>query len=162
MKLDTAINEVQDAEVALASKLSEIGERHAAEHDLYHLSHTLVRQGADHLRRLVPFGDSYGTAVRPHRIGDSPGMLASVRHTASDVTGRSESSGLPLLRDLRQLYLVAQEAELAWLILAQAARAVRDHELLQVATSCQEDAEARGTWLRTRIKETAPQALATG
>ena len=55
-----------------------------------------------------------------------------------------------------------QEAEIAWVILAQAAQAVRDHELLQVASLCHEEAEARGKWLRTRIKESAPQVLATG
>ncbi|MFL5982405.1 MAG: hypothetical protein ACJ74R_11935, partial [Gaiellaceae bacterium] len=71
-------------------------------------------------------------------------------------------SGLLLLRDLRNLYLSAQEAEIAWVILAQAAQAVRDRELLQTVSLCHEEAEARGKWLRTRIKEAAPQVLATG
>jgi len=71
-------------------------------------------------------------------------------------------SGLLLLRDLRNLYLSAQEAEIDWVILAQAAQAVRDRELLQVVSLCHEEAEARGKWLRTRIKESAPQVLATG
>ena len=67
-----------------------------------------------------------------------------------------------LLRDLRNLYLGAQEAELAWVILAQVAKAARDRELLDMAITCCEDAEVRGKWLRTRIKESAPQILAAG
>jgi len=47
-------------------------------------------------------------------------------------------------------------------ILLQAARAVRDSELIEVATACREEAETCGKWIRTRIKESAPQVLAAG
>jgi hypothetical protein len=30
------------------------------------------------------------------------------------------------------------------------------------ASGCQQEAEVRGKWLRTRIKESSPQVLATG
>lgn len=70
-------------------------------------------------------------------------------------------SGLLLLRDLRDLYLATQEAEISWVILGQVAHAVRDRELLEVTTACREQAEARGKWVRTRIKQSAPQVLAT-
>jgi hypothetical protein len=67
-----------------------------------------------------------------------------------------------LLADLRALYLAAQEAEISWVILVQGARAVRDTGLVEVASRCHEDAQVRGQWLRTRIKETSPQVLASG
>ncbi|MFL6011692.1 MAG: hypothetical protein ACJ734_07880, partial [Gaiellaceae bacterium] len=60
MKLDKAIEDVQDAEAELAKELRAIGERHAVEHDLYHLGHTLAKQCADHLERLAPFAERYG------------------------------------------------------------------------------------------------------
>jgi hypothetical protein len=161
MKLDKAITDVQDAESDLAKELSTIGERHAVEHDLYHLGHTLARQCADHLERLAPFAERYGAKPRDD-VADSPGLLEALRHKSSELLGRSEMSGLLLLRDLRNLYLSAQEAEIAWVILAQAAQAVRDRELLQTVSLCHEEAEARGKWLRTRIKQSAPQVLATG
>ena len=53
-------------------------------------------------------------------------------------------------------------AEIAWVILAQVAQAVRDRDLLVVVSECHEQAETRGKWLRTRIKESSPQILATG
>jgi hypothetical protein len=162
MKLDKAIEDVQRAEAELAGELRKIGERHAVEHDLYHLGHTLARQCEAHLKALEPFAERYGAPPATDGVGESPGLLESVRHKSSELLGRSEMTGMLLLRDLRNLYLTAQEAEIAWVILAQAAQAVRDRELLVVVTKCHEDAETRGKWLRTRIKESSPQVLATG
>jgi hypothetical protein len=163
MKLDHAILDVQDAETDLAKELRIVGERHAVEHDLYHLGHTLARQCAEHLDRLVPFAQRYGaTPANGDGIDDSAGLLETLRHKSAELLGRSEQSGMLLLRDLRNLYLTAQEAEIAWVILAQAAQAVRDRELVTTASLCHEEAEARGKWLRTRIKDSAPQVLASG
>ena len=162
MKLGKAVEDVQDAEAELARLLRTVGERHAAEHDLYHMGHTLARQCAEHLAQLAPFADRYGASGHSDRVAESPGVLATVRRKSSELLGRSETSGLLLLADLRTLYLSAQGAEIAWVILIQAARAVRDQELLDAAGSCHQEAEARGKWLRTRIKESAPQVLATG
>jgi hypothetical protein len=162
MKLDKAIEDVQDAEADLAKELRIIGERHAVEHDLYHLSHTLAKHCADHLEQLAPFAERYGAAAADTRTHESPSLLTTLRQKSAELLGRSETSGLLLLRDLRTLYLTAQEAELAWVILGQAAQAMRDQELLQTVTLCHQEAEARGKWLRTKIKESAPQILATG
>ncbi|HEY6747805.1 MAG TPA: hypothetical protein VI357_19070 [Mycobacteriales bacterium] len=162
MKLDTAIEDVQDAEAGFAKRLRAVAERHAAEHDLYHMGHTLARQCAEHLERLAPFADRYGASARSDDVAESPGLLETVRRKSGELLGRSESSGLLLLKDLRSLYLAAQEVEIAWVILIQAAKAVRDRELLDAASSCHQEAETRGKWLRTRIKEASPQVLATG
>ena len=162
MKVDKAISDVHEAESELARELRKVGERHAADNDLYHLGHTLARQCEDHLQRLTPFAEQYGAGSTDTDVAESPDLLETLRRKAAQLTGRSELSGMLLLRDLRNLYLVAQEAEIAWVILAQTAQAVRDRDLLQVASLCHEEAEARGKWLRTRIKESAPQVLATG
>jgi hypothetical protein len=66
------------------------------------------------------------------------------------------------MSDVRDLYLAAQHAELAWVILLQAAKAKRDAELIDIVTSCHEETEMSGKWLRTRIKEAAPQVYAAG
>jgi hypothetical protein len=162
MKLDVAIEQVQEAETDLAKELRKIGERHAVEHDLYHLSHSLARQCREHLERLAPFAERYGAETKTDGVAESPGLLEALRHKSAELLGRSEAAGMLLLRDLRNLYLTAQEAEIAWVILAQAAQAARERELLSVVSECHEQAEARGKWLRTRIKESAPQVLATG
>jgi hypothetical protein len=148
---------------AQAKQLRSIGERHPGEADLYHLGHTLARQCGDHARRLTSFAERYGAApAGANRGTGSSSMLETLRRTGSKLIGRSEGSGLLLLRDLRHLYLLAQDAEIAWVILVQAARAVRDVELIEAASECREEAEARGKWLRGRIKESCPQVLASG
>lgn len=162
MKLHRTIEDVQEAEAELARGLRAAGERHAAEHDLYHLSHTLAKQCAEHIERLSPFAERYGASSEDGRVAESAGVLESLRRKSAELLGRSESAGLLLLRDLRDLYLTAQAAEIAWVILSQAAKAVRDRELLDTVSSCHQEAETRGKWLRTRIKETAPQVLASG
>jgi hypothetical protein len=162
VKLDRAIADVQRAEEELARALRRVGERHAVEHDLYHLGRTLARKCAEHVEKLAPFAERYGAPPGDADVAESPGLVEALRHKGAELLGRSEASGMLLLRDLRNLYLTAQEAELAWVILAQAAQAVRDRELLLVVTPCHEEAQMRGKWLRTRIKETAPQVLAAG
>lgn len=161
MKLDEAIDGVQQAEADLADRLRTVGERHAAEHDLYHLGHMLAGQCAEHVRRLAPFAERYGARGREVHP-DSPGPLESLRHKGAELLGRSTASGALLLRDLRELYLSAQAAEIAWVMLIQAAQAVRDADLLAAATPCHAETETCAKWVRSRIKEVSPQVYATG
>jgi hypothetical protein len=126
------------------------------------MSHTLARRCANHLEQLAPLAKVYGAASGDPHATESPGLMATLRQAGVRLTGGGEASGLVLLHDLRDLYLCAQHAEIAWTILLQAAKAARDQRLIEVATACHEHAETRGRWLRTRIKETAPQVLATG
>ncbi len=162
MKLAVAIGQVQEAERELAVELRKIGERHAVEHDLYHLARTLARRCEEHLERLRPFAGRYGADDAPADVGETPALLERMRHKTSELLGRSELTGMFLLRDLRNLYLQAQEAEIAWVILGQSARAARDAELVVLVDEVREAAETRGKWLRTRIKESAPQVLVGG
>jgi hypothetical protein len=118
-----------------------------------------VRTTSTSWRRLA---ESTAYRSKGARSPESPGLLETARHKAAEVLGRSETPGLLLLRDLRDVYLGAQAAEIAWTILIQAAKARRDTDLLTIATRCHTETETCGKWLRTRIKETSPQVLATG
>ena len=162
MNMNKAVEDVHEAEAELAKRLRVTGERHASESDLYHLGHTLARKCAEHLKALAPFAERYGAKPAPDDLDASPGLLETVRRKSGQVVGRSEAAGLLLMADLRELYLAAQHAELAWVVLQQAAKAKRDAELIEVVTRCHEEAEMCGKWLRTRIKEAAPQVYAAG
>jgi hypothetical protein len=162
VKLDKAIEQAQEAESELARELRTVGERHAVEHDLYHLSHTLARQCERHLERLRPLAERYGADGSAPEVAESPTLRERMRHKTAELLGRSQATGMLLLRDLRNLYLQAQEAEIAWVILGQCARAARDRQLVEVVSDIQEEAETRAKWLRTRIKETSPQVLVAG
>jgi hypothetical protein len=64
-----------------------------------------------------------------------------------------------LLRDLRQLFLMAHEANIHWIALGQVAQAVRDHDLLDEVTALHKQTLTQIKWLKTRIKEVSPQVL---
>jgi hypothetical protein len=161
-KLGIAIERLQAAELELADELRKIGERHAVEHDIYHLSHTLAKQCEEHAVQLRPFSERYD-APRDHEPdgeGAWSSLLETIRHKASEMIGR-QPTGMVLLNDLRHLFLTAQDVGILWVMVAQAAQAKRDQELLDVCTSCHTDTKAQMHWLLTRIQETAPQALTT-
>jgi hypothetical protein len=163
MKLDRAIEDVREAEVDLAKRLRIVGERHAVEHDLYHMGHSRADKCAEHLVKLQPFAERYGAASTAESAGasSSPGLMETLRQKTSELLGRSEVTGLMLLADLRKNYLVAQRAEISWIVLIQVAKAARDSELLAAAMKCHEETEMTAKWLRTKIKVACPQVLAT-
>jgi hypothetical protein len=161
MKVDRALDQLEDSEAELAEQLRQLAERHAAEHDVYHRGHSLAALSAERTERLRPFTERYGARPPDGEAPASSGIVDAVRRIASDVLGRAEAAGMLLLADLRTTYLIAQRVEIDWAILLQAAKAVRDGELVSVVESGREEAERSAAWLRTRIKESAPQVLAT-
>ena len=71
----------------------------------------------------------------------------------------TRSGGLGLLRDLQDLYMLSSFVEMTWTVVGQAAQGLRDRELLHIVHSCDEETSRQLQWLRTRIKQAAPQAL---
>ena len=161
MKVNLAIDGVQAAEADLAKELRLLAEHHAADHDVYHLGHTLARQCVGHLQQLGDFARRYGAQRMDAEDATSAGVLELLRRRAAAALGRSEISGLLLADDLRDVYLIAQRTEIAWVVLQQTAKAVRDAELLELVQRCHEQTRQTATWLRSRIKESAAQVFAT-
>jgi putative lipoic acid-binding regulatory protein len=64
-----------------------------------------------------------------------------------------------VLRDLHDLYLMASECDMAWTVVGQAAQGIRDNELFEVVQRCERETAGQLEWLRSRMKEAAPQAL---
>jgi hypothetical protein len=54
---------------------------------------------------------------------------------------------------------MATECDMAWTLVGQAAQGARDRELLAVVARCEGETATQLKWLRTRMKEAAPQAL---
>lgn len=162
MKIGPALEHLHDTQTDLASDLSAIAERHATEHDVYHVGHALADRCEQLAAGLVPFAEAYGQRVRE---GDGPDGLKAfgerVRRATAAAVGRSERTGLLLLRDLRELYVEAQEAEIDWTIVHQGALVARDPDLVLTCLTGMAETERVVRWLKTRIKESAPQVLAT-
>jgi rubrerythrin len=160
VKVNLVIEDVQRAEADLAKELRLLAEHHAADHDIYHFGHTLARQCARHIQQLADAARRYDAKRMDADDATSAGVVESLRRRAAAALGRSEVSGLLLTDDLRDVYLTAQRTEIAWVVLQQTAKAVRDAELVELVQRCHEQTQQTATWLRSRIKESAAQVFA--
>jgi hypothetical protein len=163
VRLGMALTELHEAETALAEEFRTVGERHAAEHDVFHVCATLAKQCHAHAEQLRPAAARYDERL-PEQEPPTPGegLPAGLRRKDSEPTGRQPPAGILLLRDLRRLYLMAQECEIDWEMVGQGAKAARDQDLLETVTECMEQTAVQVKWLKTRIKEATPQALTVG
>jgi hypothetical protein len=136
------------AEIDLGQAFREVGEGHPEEPDVLHICQKLARQCAAHAERLEPFAARYG-----EEAPDEPDRLYS------ELFNGTRSGGLGLLRDLHDLYLMACECDIAWTLVGQAAQGARDQQLLEVVNGCEGETATQLKWLKTRMKQAAPQAL---
>ena len=136
------------AQINLADAFGEVGAAHADEPDVEHLCRKLADDCREHAARLAQFAERYGDEAP-----DEPDRLHS------ELFRGPRSGGLGLLRDLHDLYLMAAECDMAWTLVGQAAQGARDRELLATVERCEAETSVQLKWLRTRMKEAAPQAL---
>jgi hypothetical protein len=146
--LATYLGLLHNAERTLADAFRQVGDGHGDEPDIALTCKVLAEMSDAHVDRLAPVVDRYGehAETEPERL-----------HVA-ELEG-TRSGGVGLLRDLQDLYILASFVDLTWTVVAQAARGLRDGELLDVVASSETDTDRQMTWLRTRIKQSAPQAL---
>ncbi len=158
MKLDLALRELHRSETSLGRRFRRVGERHQADHDVFHLCADLAGWSDDHVRRIAEAGPSHGV-----RLADSPPrngrLLSSVRKMTSVALGRRPEPGLLLLADLRSVYLHVAAVSVDWELLAQGAQAAREADLLELATQCHPETLRQMDWANTMLKELAPQVL---
>jgi hypothetical protein len=148
MHLANYLGLLHKAELHLADGFRQVGDAHAAEPDVYLLCHTLAGQCEGHAERLQPFVDRYGE--------DAPSEPDRLH---SELFRGTRSGGLGLLRDLQDLYLMATECDITWTMIGQAAQGARDTDLVEVVKACEGETSTQLKWLKTRMKQAAPQAL---
>jgi len=157
-KLVAAIADLHRTEGWLAREYRRIAERHAAEHDVFHLCHTLAQQCDEHEQQLASLA-----ARRGVRLDDTSEMspLRSALSTFRESTAAAvRRKGPPdLLADLRLLFIAASDCEIAWTAAGQGAKATRDDELQQIFTHCCDEIVGQLRWIKTRTKQAAPQTL---
>jgi hypothetical protein len=147
--LSTYLALADHSERVLSESLRAVADGHAAVADVHHVCLTLAGLSDEHRRRLAPLADRYG---------DRAGVEEHVRLRVEAMPG-TRTGEVGLLRDLQDLHLLATFVETSWTVVGQGAQALRDAQLLEVATSCSAETSRQLTWLITRIKVTAPQAL---
>jgi hypothetical protein len=165
MYVGPLLKRIHGSETDLAEEFRKTGERHAVEHDVFHTCHTLAKECIARANELPPYLDRYAGErpdVEDEEAGAGENVLALLRRKMSEAVGRRESPGLLLLRDLSNLYLATAECELLWTQARQGAQVLRDVELIELCSRAVEQLTVQLRWLKTRVKEAAPQTLAVG
>ena len=148
MHLANYLEYLRKAEANLAEGFRAVGEGHKEEVDIFHTADTLASQCEAHVEKLGPFCEKYGAeeTTAPDRL-------------YHELVRGTRSGGLGLLRDLQDLYLMVSACDIAWTMIGQAAQGARDRDLLGVVEACEPQTAVQLKWLRTRMKQAAPQAL---
>jgi hypothetical protein len=162
-KIGVALKELYEAEEELADEYVKVGERLAAEHDVWYDCRRFAEECHAHADAIRPFALKHEKQLPP-ADDDTVGTTttAALRHKLAEALGRRPESGLLLLRSLRQLYLQAQEVSFLWLIAGQLAQATRDPDLLALVDELHRETLTQIKWLKTQTKQASPQALVVG
>jgi hypothetical protein len=157
-KLALAIAELQRSERRLAHNLRVIAARHHNDHDISHLACDLADWSDEHVAAL--------TGHRRHRRLRLPSrprrfvLSGRLQERLSDLLRHRPQPSLLLLADLRRVHRVAAGVSQDWELLAQAAQAAKDGELLAITSRCHPQTLRQMRWANTMLKELSPQALA--
>jgi hypothetical protein len=160
MRLRPAIEHLHRSTVDLAETLATIGQRHASDHDVFHMGRLLSERCAGLGPLLEPFlpEDPQDDATGP--LADAwLSFISPGRRAVGEASGGVDQPGPILLRDLREAEVEAHACVTDWVIVHQGAMAARDQTLLDACTVGMDETRRIERWLTTRIKESAPQIL---
>jgi ferredoxin-nitrate reductase len=146
--LEDYLGLLQANERELVIAFREIAVRHEEQSDVRMTAQNMSRWSEASGERLAPLIGRYGS-----RRGREPKRLREA------LLEPGRMGGFGMLRDLHDLWMMAEESLVILTILHQAAKALRDADLLDVVTAVAETNSRQAAWLLTRIKRAAPQAL---
>jgi hypothetical protein len=148
MHLGHYIKLLDHSQQTLTTAFREIGAAHSDEPDVRIDCERFAAHVEQHTAQLTPAIDKYrgDTDSEPEQL-------------LSTLFRGPRTGPLGLLRDLHDLYLLATECDIAWTLIEQGAKGARDPQLIGVADACHPDVTVQLAWLRSRMKQAAPQAL---
>lgn len=152
MQLGTYLGMLHGSEGELARAFRLVAKLHAGEPDIEHECRLFASWCDEHVLKLHPYVQRYGERSRD---------LGMMRFLFRDAAGLAHEGSLMLvmLRNLHHLWLMAQESHVSWLIIEQAAQGLRDEALALTCQEAQQRNHLQVSWLKMRIKQSAPQTL---
>src|SRR3954470_9369519 len=158
-KLPLVLRELHRAETSLARDLLALADRHRADPEIHHVGRDIAQWSQIHVRRIAEVGRDYGIKLQPQPRWHH-GPLSRLAQRAGSALRRRPEAGLLLLADLRGVHRKAAGVSLDWELLAQAAQAMKDGELLAVTSRCHLQTLRQMRWANAMLKELSPQVLA--
>jgi formylmethanofuran dehydrogenase subunit D len=139
---------LKDAEHEIASAFKSVADHHGDEPDILQICQRFANTSEVHEEVLARFFSIYGESIEDEASLVRQSLFKGPR-----------TGGFGLVRDLHDLFLLTTEAYLSWIILLQTAQALRDKEFIAACTKLGGETEGQRSWLQTRMKQAAPQAL---
>jgi ferredoxin-nitrate reductase len=139
---------LQEAERRLVKGFLQVADNHKEEPDLDTLCRIFAAWSEESATALDPFVQRYGE----RKEGEPEKLDKALLHKRSP-------SAFNMLRDLHDLWLMVNESMISLDALEQAARAKHDREFEKAIKSVRTKNKRQRIWLRTRLRQTAPQTL---
>lgn len=146
--LTSYLTMLQSAGNTLAGSYRQVAVGHPLDFDVHYACQAFARQCDVHSSALAPTVERYAHVAEPEPERLHPVGLATAR-----------SGPIGLLRDLQDVYQLANLVDITWTLTGQAAHGARDRDLINLVTRCNQQISAQLAWLRMRMKAEAPQAL---
>ncbi|QKG51509.1 molybdopterin oxidoreductase [Hymenobacter sp. BRD67] len=148
MHLGNYLGLLENSEKQLCDAFEHVSEKHRDEVDIEHMCAKFSAWSREHHGKVQAFVEKYSEDKN-----DEPKDLRR------DLFSKKRSGSLALLRDLHDLWLLTQEVQLCWTVIAQAALGLRDEDLKAAHAYCAARTKRQTEWLLSRIKQAAPQTL---
>src|SRR3954447_23323758 len=97
--VDLVLCDLHDSENQLHLDLLRIGERHRADHEVFHVTRDVARWSARHVERLAEEGRRFGLDLDPQAASTNE-LAAGLRRKASELVGRRHTPAMMLINDL--------------------------------------------------------------
>ncbi|MBN9102887.1 MULTISPECIES: hypothetical protein [unclassified Pseudonocardia] len=164
-KIELVLRELHRSENSLARDLLTVADRHRVEHEIFHTARDVARWSHDHVRLIAGSAAAHDLHLDPAPSTGSPALLERLTHRTSELLGRRPEPGLLLLADLRRLHRKAAGVSLDWELLSQAAQAMRQRDLFELARRCHPQTLRQMLrqmrWANGQLKIVSPQIIAS-
>ena len=148
MHLITYLGFLQRTEQALAASYRVVSDGHTGDADVHYATAGFAAQCEQHADALAPVLARAEPATEP----EPDRLHAEPLHV-------HRAGAIGLLRDLQDLYQLANLVDITWTLVGQAAQGARDRDLLRVVTGCAPQTAGQLAALRMWMKAAAPQTL---
>jgi hypothetical protein len=159
-KIGLVLRELHRSETSLARDLLALADRHRADHEIFYVARDIASWSQIHVRRLAQVGAQYGAKLNPQPKWQAP-ATSTLTPRVSTALRRRPETGMLLLADLRQLHRKAAGVSLDWELLAQAAQAMKERPLLELAQDCHPQTLRQMRWANAHLKVASPQVIAS-
>jgi len=136
------------SEEILADAFRNLAAAHPDEPDIRVMGMEMARECSGEVEELKRLAARY-----PADLGDRLDVFVSPQ------LDQNREPGLSLLRDLQQLHLMTDELDLELAAAGQAGQALQDQDFIATIKAAEQVTQRQQKWLKSRIKQAAPQIL---